>query len=461
MKKYIFIFRRDLRIVDNTGLNWLANKNIEIYPIFIYNPEQIDKTKNKYFSDRNVQFLSECLMDLDKNIRLFNKKGLNFYYGDTLSVIEDLIRNNDIDGIVLNEDYTPYSIKRDKSIKDVCQKFKKDYTQFFDSPLYYFYDIKTKGGSAYKRFKWFYESTKEMSVSKPIDLRTKMKFINGGLKSKYESSLKFINSRFSHSNKAFVLGGRKNALNVLSKNLPNLKNYKAVRQIPLMKKNTSTYLSAYNKYGCISIRELYYKVKELFGDEHELIRQIVWRDFYYNLIYYYPESFNGEHSYVNNINWSKNKEHFKKWCDGKTGFPFIDAGMRQLNSEGYMPNRLRLACANFLIKNLHIHWREGEKYFATRLIDYDPAQNNGNWQWVSSTGFESQAYYRFINPDTDLLKFDPECLYVKKYIDELKKYKCEDIHSKTEIYLPKIVDVKDSIKLFKNMVSEAKAKHNQ
>ena len=252
-----------------------------------------------------------------------------------------------------------------------------------------------------------------MKVYSPENLTSSFNLVFS-IRSQYKSKLGLIDRMYNYSPHTFVKGGRKEALKVLSANLPNLANYKAVRQIPLMRKNTSSHMSAYNKYGCVSIRELYKRIVELYDSEHELIRQIVWRDFYYNLVYNYPETFEGNHSYINTYEWSNNKSDFEKWCSGNTGFPFVDAGMRQLNKEGYMPNRFRLVCASFLIKNLHIDRRWGEKYFARRLVDYDPSQNNGNWQWVSSTGYESQAYYRFINPITDLTKFDIECIYVKK-----------------------------------------------
>lgn len=458
MKPYLFIFRRDLRLQDNTAINWLIDNNKDMSFAFIYDKRQINESNNEYFSHKSVQFLAESLYDLQKNINKIGNGTLNFFYGITEEVIEDLINNNDIEGIVINEDYTPFSIKRDNKIKELCKKYKLDYRQFIDIPLFNFKNIITKKGDAYKRFKWFHETTKSMSVEKPRDLSKKITKLYK-LKSKYSCQINLIDTKYINSDTIFVNGGRSNALLMLE-NVKTLHDYKAIRQTPLLKdKKTSTHLSAYNKYGCISIRELFYKIYELFGRDHELIRQLVWRDFYYNIVYFYPESFTNSNSYLNNFPWNDDEKLFKKWCDGNTGFPFIDASMRQLNKEGYMSNRGRLCCSSFLIKNLHIDWRKGEKYFANKLVDYDPSQNNGNWQWVSSTAYESQAYYRFINPDKDLIKFDNNCWYVKKYISELKNVECKNIHKAKYInskYPKKIVDISSSILEYKQISKELK-----
>ena len=458
---YIFWFRRDLRLVDNTGLNWIVNKNTNILPIFIFDKKQIDREKNSFFSDKSVQFLVESLKGLEVSIKKQKGAKLNIYYGDTRNIIEQLLKDNDVKGVVCNEDYTPFSINRDRDIQELCAMKNKEFISLMDIPLYDFTQIKTKSGSAYKRFKWFHQSTKKMSVDNVVDLSKNMKFVVAK-KTIFDILLRTIEKKYNYSAYSFVNGGRKEGLRIMREHIPKLKDYKAVRQFPLLgKRVTSSHLSAYNKYGCISIRELFYTIKNAYGVDHELIRQIVWRDFYYNLVYYYPDVFlNDNHSLFKDYSWNNDQTLFKAWCEGKTGYPFVDAGMRQLNREGYMANRLRLCCASFLIKNLDIDWRWGEKYFATKLVDYDPSQNNGNWQWVSSTGYESQAYYRYINPIKDLLEFDPECLYVKKYISELENVSCTDIHSNTipkkSKYPDRIVDVKETLERFKSKYNSLK-----
>ena len=459
---YIFIFRRDLRIVDNVGFNWLIDNNKEILPIFIMNPEQIDRDKNDFFSDKSVQFMNESLKDLDMAIKKSGGKGINLFYGNNKEVIDILLKNYNIEGVCVNEDYTPYSRDRDIEIDDLCYNSGVEFRSFMDIPLYDFRKINTKGGTAYKRFKWFHHNTKSMPVNEPLNLLKNVKFYKGSIKTALSSNFSKMKKLFKYNSNLIVSGGRKNGLAHMKKTIKKLKNYKSIRQTPLMTgQPTSSLMSAYLKFGCVSIREMFYEVSDNFDAKHELIRQMVWRDFYYNLVWSYPDTFlSNEHSYIKDYPWSDDYELFEKWCSGQTGFPFVDASMRQLNKEGYMSNRGRLACASFLIRNLHIDWRWGEKYFATQLLDYDPSQNNGNWQWVSSSGMESQAYYRYINPEKDLTEFDPYCLYVKKYIPEIKNVECSLIHSGQSYinsnYVSPIVDIKKTFSEFKETVKTIK-----
>ena len=453
---YIFIFRRDLRLVDNNCLNKLIERNEVIIPIFILDPEQINYETNKYFSHKSVQFMYESLINLDEDIKSLQGNGLYLFYGSVINVLVDILENNiNIKGIFLNEDYTPYSKFRDDQIKQkICKVYQIEFCSYNDVSLYDFKIIKTKKDEPYKRFKWFYEKTKSMIVNQPLDITRNIKSkqlfkSQTTLNSSYLYNFKDFRKLFYYSADSIVKGGRNNGLiqmNVIN----NLQNYKSIRQRPIIDKQpTSSKMSAYLKYGCISVREVFYKIFNLYGIEHELIRQLVWRDFYYNVVYFYPDIFLSQrYSKVNYFPWKNKDTQFNAWCNGTTGFPFIDASMRQLNKEGYMSNRGRLACANFLIKNLHIDWKLGEMYFANKLIDYDPSQNNGNWQWVSSSGFESQAYNRYINPDSDLIKFDSDCLYVKKYITELSKVNNKDILA-GKGYIPKMVDLKESLQYFK------------
>ena len=460
---YIFLFRRDLRIVDNIGFNRLVDQGHQILPIFIMNPEQISRNKNEFFSDKSVQFMSESLKDLDMSIKKAGGKGINLFYGNNLDVLNDIVLNNDIEGICLNEDYTPYSRERDLEIAEqICFKNDIEFLTNMDIPLYNFKLIETKGGTAYKRFKWFHHNTKSMGVNEPINLSNEANFYKGSIISDFKSNFSKLSSFYKYNPNLIVKGGRTKGLAHMKNTIKKLKNYKAVRQTPLMTgQPTSSLMSAYLKFGCVSIREMYYEVYNHFGAGHELIRQMVWRDFYYNIVWSYPETFlDNKHSYIKDFPWSEDYDEFQKWCDGRTGFPFVDASMRQLNKEGYMSNRGRLSCASFLIRNLHIDWKWGEKYFATQLVDYDPSQNNGNWQWVSSSGMESQAYYRYINPEKDLTEFDPYCIYVKKYIPELKDVECHHIHSgnasEYSNYIEPMVDVKETFSQFKDIVKSIK-----
>lgn len=454
----VFIFRRDLRIEDNTGLYYII-KNFpkeDILPVFIFTPEQIDKSKNNFFSDNSVQFMCESLEDLEKNIHI------NFYYGKTKNIIKNIIKKYpNIKRIVVNEDYTPYSIKRDLIIKNICSKKNIEFKSFQDIPLGNFKQIKTGSGLAYKRFKFFYKKTMDQQIKSPTFLTSKDKKIlnNNLVKDPTTKKLNWLKKKFKPNSDVLIKGGRSNGLSQVKEGLKLLKDYNDNRMFPLVNsKHPTTLLSAFLKYGTISVREVYSTFLTKVSKNHPIIRQLIWKDFYYNLIFYYPHIFTLQtETKLNNFKWKNNKQHFKNWCEGETGYPFIDAGMRQLNKTGYMPNRLRLACSSFLIKNLHINWKWGEKYFAQKLIDYDPAINNGNWQWVSSTGYESQAYYRFLNPITDISKFDSDCEYIKLYVEELREInpkiikKWHEIQPNSVNYSKPIVEFKESINEYKDL----------
>ena len=218
-----------------------------------------------------------------------------------------------------------------------------------------------------------------------------------------------------------VHGGRNNAIKQMKIASKNIKNYSVTHNE--LSKSTSQ-LSAYIKFGCVSIREVY----KVFHSKREFIRQLFWRDFYANILYFFPRVLG--HSLkpkYDKIKWQHNVTWFNAWTEGKTGFPIVDAGMRQLNETGYMHNRARLIVSSFLVKTLLISWEEGEKYFAQNLVDYDPASNNGNWQWISGGGADSQPYFRIFNPWEQGKNYDPDCIYIKKWIPELKDVPKKDI----------------------------------
>lgn len=204
-------------------------------------------------------------------------------------------------------------------------------------------------------------------------------------------------------------------------------NYKDTHDFPSL---STTLLSPHLKFGSLSIREVYHTIAAKLGGEHSLIRQLYWRDFYSQIAFHAPFVFG--HPYqkkFQTLPWSENKKAFAAWCAGKTGFPIVDAGMRQLNQTGFMHNRVRMIVASFLVKDLHINWLWGERYFAQQLIDYDPAVNNGNWQWCASTGCDPQPYFRIFNPWLQQKKFDPEAEYIKKWVVELQDIPTQLIHN--------------------------------
>lgn len=421
MKKWqraLFIFRRDLRIEDNLALIYALEHAQEVFCAFIFTQEQIEK--NPYRSDRCLQFMIESLQDLEEELE---KKGgrLLYCYGDPEKKVEEFIQHCKVDLVTFNLDYTPYSRHRDAKIEKVCKRHKVDLVTFHDLLLHPPEDLLKKNQEPYTVFTPFYKNAQKLSVALPKSnpyrnyVQKRPSFVENS------SLLTSIAPKIEPCH-----GGRKAALKILKK-ISSFQDYEVDRDYP--SKDSTTHLSAHLKFNTVSIRELYHTIKKELGPHSALARSLHWRDFFSIIALYFPYVFQGAfHQKFDQLVWSENQAHFHRWCEGKTGFPIVDAGMRQLNQTGYMHNRVRMIVASFLIKDLHIDWRKGEKYFAQHLVDYDPAINNGNWQWSASTGCDAQPYFRIFNPWNQQLKFDPDCEYIKKWVIELKDQDPKTIH---------------------------------
>jgi deoxyribodipyrimidine photo-lyase len=462
-KNGLFVFHRDLRIVDNIGLNHAHSICSNVYTTFIFTPEQVSSA-NKFKSNNAIQFMIECLEELEKAIQGQNGK-LLFFYGNTLKIVRKLIKALDIDVIIFNKDYSPYAVARDNELSAMCKK--EDITCIMKSD-YYLYEpgtIKTSTGNYYKKYTPFYEEviSHGHSVVAPMKLKTFHFAKAGALRIQEQVSLSEISSKLVPSKNTNILvhGGRTNALKTLLDATKSQKHY--VQQRDNLIYNTS-FLSAHIKFGGVSIREVYYTFVKHFGKSSGIIRELIWREFFAHVLYAFPEVLSGSYQKkYRSIHWSNSEKNFELWKKGKTGFPVVDAGMRQLNSTGYMHNRCRMIVANFLIKTLLIDWRKGEQYFAQKLTDYDPASNNGNWQSISATGVDMKPYFRDMNPWIQCAKFDKNAEYIKKWVPELKNVDPKDIHkwydaySKPEyknVYIKPIVDYDNQkvemLKMYKN-----------
>ena len=433
---HIFLFRRDFRIHDNLALNRLVAEcgNKGIFPMFIFNPAQIYAKNNPYFSNNCVQFMIESLDDLDKNIHVnyYESSGVS---GDgDIGVLKALSKKYKIKTIAYNKDYSPFAIKRDGIIEEWASRHDIRIITEEDYTLYPMGTIRNNKDEPYKVFTPFYKKSLAIKV-KPVSngggvgVLNVIKHIKGFDKHRY----------YEPNDDIAVRGGREKGLERFKKIMTD---YAKTRDYPAMDKTTR--LSAYIKFGCVSIREVYYNYKNV----KELQRELLWREFYANILYYFPHVLgNAFKEQYDNVKWTNNKEWFKRWCQGKTGYVMVDAGMAQLNKTGWMHNRLRMITAMFLTKDLLIDWRWGEKYFATKLVDYDPASNNGGWQWSASTGTDSQPYFRIFNPDLQLKRYDKDYEYIRTWIPAFE----------TEPVIEKIVEHKErtaiAIREFKRSAS--------
>ena len=451
----LFIFRRDLRIVDNNGLNLLNEKCKNVFTIFIFTPEQVG-SGNKYKSDNSVQFMIESLEDLASQI---SKSGGHLYtfYGHNDKIVADCIKAFDINVVCFNLDISPYAKERDEKIIKLCEHMKTYVMYDYDYYLHQPGTIVNGSGEPYQKFTPYYNSALKKKIESPAGPR-KIHFKRSESHIPNKISLEQAFNKFTKENPDILVhGGRPEAIKTLKTAVRTQTHYPKTHN-ELDKQTTQ--LSAYLKFGCISIREAY---KALHG-KRDIIRQLIWRDFYANILYSFPHVLgHAMKQKYNKVHWHHNTNWFKAWCDGETGYPVVDAGMRQLNETGYMHNRARLIVASFLTKTLLIDWKDGEEYFATKLTDYDPASNNGNWQWVASTGADSQPYFRIFNPWEQAKNFDPDCEYIKKWVPELADVPEKDIlnweiefNNYKDIKYPKpIVDYKKqkdlALKMFGNV----------
>jgi len=420
--KSIFIFRRDFRITDNTGLIECIKNSDTVYPIFIFTPEQIKN--NDYKSDNAVQFMITSLKYLAKKI------DMTFCYGDYVKVLKEMVKKYKIDSIYTNTDYTKYAIKREKDIVKLAKDLGIEFKYFDDICLFKPGTVLTGGKKIYQKFTPFYNTCLTIKVEEP----KRINLDNGMIKKanfKYSINMSEMNKYYKHNDNINIDGGRKEGLKIL-KNLDKFKKYDDTRNTLSIE---TTQLSGYLKFGCVSIRECYHKMKKKFGKKDPLIRQLIWRDFYYHLGNGFIDRFGKSlKPKYDNIKWDYNASRLQKWKDGNTGYPVVDACMKQINNTGYMHNRGRLIVASFLVKNLQINWEQGEKYFAQKLLDYDVLVNNGNWQWVSGSGADSMPYFRIFNPWTQSEKFDPKCEYIKHWLPNLKDVENKHLHQWEKFY---------------------------
>lgn len=454
-KKAIFIFRRDLRLYDNHGLREATRQAEQVLPVFIFDPEQVGP-ENRYRSDNALQFMFQALKSLGDQIR--DQHGdLYFLYGNPQDCLAKLMEQLSVDALFVNRDYTPFSRKRDADLAQLCAQFTIPFVVNNDLLLHEPESVLTKAGTPYKTFTPFLKAVYRRTVEKPEALptvhwyqkRVPVAMSLAGLEKKI----------LPEENSSLAVQGTHAQAQEILEALANFKEYEHERNRPSV---PTTHLSAYLKFGLLSVRQVYYRLKEINARNNGLIAQLYWRDFFTHAVFHNPKLLG--HAGIaryETVAWSYDRKKFQAWCMGKTGFPLVDAGMRQLNKTGFMHNRVRMITASFLVKDLQIDWRWGERYFAHKLVDYDPAVNNGNWQWVASTGTCSQPYFRVFNPWLQQKRYDADCAYIKRWIPELAQLTPKQIHSLSKCAEPIVAEyplpmlehdvaAKKSIRLFKD-----------
>jgi deoxyribodipyrimidine photo-lyase len=428
---HLFLHHRDIRYQDNTTLIQQMKQEGSVCPIFIFPPEQIQPNKNKYFSHNLVQFMIECLLSYNQDLQHNFHSSLYSFKGNTLHILKTIHSLHTIQSIGFNIDYSPYAKKRDQEIIDWANSQHITIYNQEDHVLYSILDGSTfakSTGKPYTIYTPFMKHCTNNLTVRDIDTTKTFSFAKYPILKKHPNYFppSQFHTLYHHNPMNASKGGRSYALDILH-HLKDFYTYDKQRNQLIYE---TTHLSAYINFNVVSIREIYHAIIKILGKKHGLIRELIWREFYIHILYYFPHVVG--HSYrkeFDKIKWSKPnyKKYWKAWCQGKTGFPVVDAGMRQLNATGFCHNRSRMIVATFLTKMLHIDWRFGEQYFAQHLIDYNIASNNGGWQWSASTGTDSQPYFRMFHYGNQIKSYDPKGEYIKRWIPELKDVPVEHL----------------------------------
>lgn len=423
-KRALHIFRRDLRLEDNTALNAALKEAQEVVTCFIFNDQQV--APHPHRSANGLAFMIESLEELATEITTAGGS-LLVLHGAHHEVVENLVNQLDIDSVFFNMDYTPFSRNRDAAIFDTCKKLKVHCAHYSDALLVEPSEFGKDDGKPYTVYTPFFKKAAKLLVPKPArrtdGVLSKPQYHGPQVLLRNFWPTTSATQRISH-------GGRSHALDILQA-LGSFIKYDDERNLPALR--GTTLLSPHNKFGTVSVREVYHAVAQTLGANHTLIRELYWRDFFTHIAWHFPRVFGQAfHKQYDAIRWNDDEKLFSAWCEGRTGFPIIDAGMRELVATGFMHNRVRMIVASFLVKDLHISWQRGEQFFAQHLTDYDPAVNNGSWQWAASTGCDAQPYFRIFNPWLQQKRFDPDCTYIKNWIPELKQLSPKYIHTLNE-----------------------------
>ena len=389
----IFWFRRDLRLEDNTALNAALLHQDKVLPIFIFDTNILEELEE---NDPRVSFIYSTLKSIDNELSK-DGSGISCFKGKVESVFKHLTEKYNVTDVYFNKDYEPYALSRDDSIQKMLHSKDISSHTFKDQVIFEELEITKDDKSPYTVFtpykkKWL-NKLKPSSLTLGLEVKPKHFY-------KSNTSFPSLNS----------IGFKPSLIKVAPFDLSVVEDYKKLRDFPSLKGTSQ--LSTHLRFGTVSIR----KILQNLNVESVFLSELIWREFFMQILYNFPNvvSSNFKVKY-NQIQWRNNQNEFKAWRDGKTGYPIVDAGMRELNETGLMHNRVRMITAGFLCKHLLIDWRWGEAYFASKLLDYDLAANNGNWQWAAGTGCDSAPYFRIFNPTTQQMKFDKNALYTNKW----------------------------------------------
>ncbi len=402
----IFWFRRDLRLEDNTGLFHALNSGLPVLPVFIFDKNILEKLSDK--CDRRVEFIHNTLSELNNQLNR-HKSSLMILFDTPENAFDQLLKNYKINAVFTNNDYEHYAIKRDQAIKEKLEKNKIEFNSFKDHVIFEKNEVVKDDGNPYTVFTPYSRKWKNKLLDTEINQFESEKLQDNFIKNKQFHFPSINEIGFENSLRSFPEKQLKNDV---------VKKYSTQRDIPGI--SGTSKIGIHLRFGTLSIRTVFKKTKDL---SDVFINELIWRDFYQMILWHFPH-INHYKSFkpaYDNIEWRNNEIEFEKWCSGHTGYPIVDAGMRELNETGFMHNRVRMITASFLCKHLLIDWKWGEAYFASKLLDFDFAANNGGWQWAAGSGCDAAPYFRVFNPYLQTKKFDPDFKYIQTWVPEFQE----------------------------------------
>ncbi len=405
---HIFWFRRDLRLSDNAGLYHALKAGLPVLPLFIFDKAILDQLEDK--ADRRVEFIHAALEEIQTALTGMGSS-LEVYYGYPEEVFKTLLQMYTVEAVFTNHDYEPYAMDRDTAINQLLQNQGASLKTYKDQVIFEKEEVVKDDGKPYTVFTPYSRKWKAKLNDADLNAYPTEKYFNHFLKQKAVPVPSLDSMGFKAVDWPFPSKQFQDAV---------IKHYTDNRNFPALENGTSK-LGVHLRFGTVSVRELARKAS---GLNETFLNELIWRDFYQAILWNFPkvgkgQSFKADYE---KIEWRNNEEEFQRWCDGTTGYPIVDAGMRELNTTGFMHNRVRMIVASFLTKHLLIDWRWGEAYFSQKLLDFDLSANNGGWQWASGSGCDAAPYFRVFNPYLQTEKFDKQLKYIGKWVPEFQEF---------------------------------------
>lgn len=397
----IFWFRRDLRLYDNSGLSEATNGNLKVIPVFIFDTSITDKLPK---NDRRINFIYDNLKIMDEELKINYNSSISVFKGNPSEVLNQLALHYKINTVYTNNDYEPYAIKRDDSIKKILSSKGIKFKSFKDQVIFEKDEVVKDDGKPYVVYTPYMRKWKSI-FNEDLTCINKKKVINNFYHKSISKLLDLKKYGFSEN---------KSKIEAFKLNKDIITQYAETRNFPSL--NSTSKIGPYLRFGTVSIRKI---VSGLLSfKDQTFLNELIWREFFMQILYHFPHTAkNSFKPKYDKIVWLNEPNSFEAWKKGETGFPLVDAGMKELNNTGFMHNRVRMITASFLCKHLLVDWRLGEKYFALKLNDYEMSSNIGNWQWASGSGVDAAPYFRIFNPHTQITNFDKKREYIKKWVN--------------------------------------------